>query len=232
MEKFVEKDLFEPVKNYFVNLNYEVDGEVLNCDLVAVRNDEIVIVELKKTFNLKVVQQAIDRQEITDKVYIAIPMYKIFRDAEKQIALCKRLGIGLIFVDLTWSNKHFIALEPRMKINIVKYRKQWLLDEFNGRKVKNTTGGAVGIEHYTTYFQKNVELACILEKEGQCSLTTLRSKYNFKKTNIVYQDFYRWFINVEKGVYALNENGFEEIHSEKNKEIYSYYKQMVELKKE
>ncbi len=221
-----ESDLFEPVKQYFENLNYEVDGEILNCDLVASRTDGIVIVELKKTFSIKLIQQAIDRQQITNKVYIAIPKPKYinYRELEKQKLLCKRLGIGFIYVDLSWRQEIKIILEPRMKINIVKYRLNWLLKEFNDRKLKNTTGGVVGLGHYTAYFQKNIQLACILEKEGQCSLKTLREKYKFNNTSIVYQDFYRLFERKDKGIYALSENGIEELHNEKNKEVYEFYK--------
>ncbi len=221
-----ESDLFEPIKQYFTNQNYEVDGEILNCDLVACRVNEIVIVELKKTFSLKLVQQAIDRQQITSKVYVAIPkpQHVNYRELEKQVYLCKRLGIGLIYVDLSWRNEIKIMLEPRMKINIMKYRVKYLMQEFMDRKIKNTTGGVVGLEHYTAYFQKNIELACILEKEKSCSLKTIRDKYNFKNTSIVYQDFYKLFQREEQGIYSLSEKGYEELHSKKNKEVYEFYR--------
>src|SRR6187200_844798 len=59
-----ETSLYGPVKRYLETLGYTVKGEVCGCDLVAIRGDEppvVVIGELKLSFSLDLVLQAVDR---------------------------------------------------------------------------------------------------------------------------------------------------------------------------
>ena len=64
-----ESDLYLPLKRFLEAQNYEVKGEVQDCDVLAVRGDEVpVVVELKLSFNLNVVLQAVDRLSVTPKV--------------------------------------------------------------------------------------------------------------------------------------------------------------------
>ena len=97
-----ETDLYPPVKAFLEAQGYAVKGEVDGCDLVAVRGDEPpVIVELKAGFSLPLVFQGIARQGLTDNVYLAVPPFSgrttRRRDA---LALCRRLGLGLLAVQL------------------------------------------------------------------------------------------------------------------------------------
>ena len=56
-----ESDLYLPLKRFLISQNYEVKGEVQDCDVVAIRGKEApVVVELKLTLNLDVVLQAVD----------------------------------------------------------------------------------------------------------------------------------------------------------------------------
>jgi len=73
-----ETQLYAPVKAYFTALGYEVKGEVGAADLVAVpkgapEGAEPIIVELKTSFSLTLFHQAINRQSMSDQVYIAVP---------------------------------------------------------------------------------------------------------------------------------------------------------------
>jgi hypothetical protein len=69
-----ESDLYLPLKQYLESQNYEVKGEVCDCDVVAVREDEApVIVELKLTLNLDVLLQGVDRVTLSSHIYIGIP---------------------------------------------------------------------------------------------------------------------------------------------------------------
>ena len=68
-----ETDLYAPVKRLLEEQGYTVRAEVDRCDLVAVRGGEPpVIVELKRRFALSLVYQGIERQRITDAVYLAV----------------------------------------------------------------------------------------------------------------------------------------------------------------
>jgi len=68
-ERPTETTLYEPVKRYLETLGYTVKGEVCGCDLVAIRGDEppvVVIGELKLSFSLDLVLQAVDRTAACD----------------------------------------------------------------------------------------------------------------------------------------------------------------------
>ena len=68
-----ETDLYIFVKEYLEARGYTVKSEVEGCDVVAVKeNEPVVIVELKLTFSIDLVLQGIQRQSITDDVYLAV----------------------------------------------------------------------------------------------------------------------------------------------------------------
>ena len=99
---FKESDLYPPVCKYFTSLGYDVQAEVKSCDLVAKRDGETIVAELKKSFCLKLVYQAIERQSMTDLVYVVIPRPKCAKGSQwnSMIKLMKRLDIGIITVAL------------------------------------------------------------------------------------------------------------------------------------
>ena len=67
-----ETELYAPVKQFLEGQGYRVRGEVKGCDLVAVRGDELVVVELKAVLNLALILQGVERLKLTDAVYLAI----------------------------------------------------------------------------------------------------------------------------------------------------------------
>ena len=59
----METALYLPVKRFLENLGFTVKGEVGGCDLVALGGDEppiVVVGELKLSFNLELLLQAVD----------------------------------------------------------------------------------------------------------------------------------------------------------------------------
>lgn len=75
-DKRYEVDLYQPVKDYFVKEGYEVYGEVNHCDVAAVKESELVIIELKLSLTIDLLIQATKRQRLTNQVYVAIPKPK------------------------------------------------------------------------------------------------------------------------------------------------------------
>jgi len=73
LQKFKEEDLYDPLRKWLVNNGYDVQAEVQACDVVAIKDDEITVIELKKAFNLKLVYQCMERQKIGKYVYAAPP---------------------------------------------------------------------------------------------------------------------------------------------------------------
>ena len=74
-ERPLESNLYLPVKRFLEKLGFEVKGEVCGCDLVALDAKEpvaVVIGELKLTFTLDLVLQAVDRLAACDEVWLEI----------------------------------------------------------------------------------------------------------------------------------------------------------------
>src|SRR5258705_12043340 len=73
----LESALYLPVKRFLENLGFTVKGEVGGCDLVALSGDEppiVVIGELKLSFNLELLLQAVYRAGACDEVWLAAKM--------------------------------------------------------------------------------------------------------------------------------------------------------------
>ena len=71
----LESTLYPPVKRFLENLGFEVKGEVCGCDLVALDGKEpaaVEIGELKLTFTLDLLLQAVDRTAACDQVWLAV----------------------------------------------------------------------------------------------------------------------------------------------------------------
>ena len=70
-----ETTLYPPVKRFLESLGFEVKGEVCGCDVVALDKGvptSVVIAELKLTFTLDLLLQAVDRLPACDDVWLAV----------------------------------------------------------------------------------------------------------------------------------------------------------------
>ncbi|MDE6182598.1 MAG: hypothetical protein K2F59_05295, partial [Eubacteriales bacterium] len=127
MEKTKETDLFEPIKKHFIKKGYKVQGEVKNCDIICLKNEEILAIELKKSFNLKVLYQAMERKAFSNYVYIGIERPKNFRKKEvkNMLKVLEKMEIGLITVAMDSPTKNVdIVLEPLYKKVYTKSKKR------------------------------------------------------------------------------------------------------------
>ena len=71
----MESSLYLPVKRFLEGLGFEVKGEVCGCDVVALDQGTpaaVVIGELKLSFTLELVLQAVDRSAVCDEVWLAV----------------------------------------------------------------------------------------------------------------------------------------------------------------
>ena len=69
----METALYLPVKRFLEKLGFTVKGEIGGCDLVALSGDDppiVVIGELKLSFNLEFILQAVDRTAAPAEVWI------------------------------------------------------------------------------------------------------------------------------------------------------------------
>jgi len=97
-----ETDLYAPIHKMLTEQGFTVRGEVKGCDIAAVKNDALWLIEMKLTANLKLIFQAMDRQSATDFVFVAIPRPRQARDKHftQFVRVMKKLNIGLITVAL------------------------------------------------------------------------------------------------------------------------------------
>ncbi|MFK7901722.1 MAG: DUF2161 domain-containing phosphodiesterase [Nitratireductor sp.] len=214
--KIKETDLYLPIKALLEGQGYEVKGEVGAADIVGVREqDDVVIVELKATFSLALFHQAIERQKITDHVYVAIPRGtgKPFLKALKNnINLCRRLGLGLITVRLKddFSEIHIdpTTYTPRK----MKPKKTRLLKEFAmrvGDPNLGGTSGAGGKKLMTAYRQDALRCLKALKKhEALKAALVAKVSACERARNIMADDHYGWFEKGEGlGVYQITPKG-------------------------
>ena len=204
------------MKAYFTALGYEVKGEVGAADLVAVprgapEGAEPVIVELKTSFTLSLFHQAINRQSMSDQVYIAVPR-KTGKAAlvaiRKNKMLCCRLRLGLITVRIS-DGKVVVHCEPApFTPRKIKARKTKLLSEFERRHGDPNEGGMTSVGMMTSYRQGALRCAKVLHDEGACKGSYVAKMAGFEKaTNLMAANHYGWFEKIDRGVYGLTPEG-------------------------
>ena len=219
-----ESDLYLPLKRFLESQGYEVKGEVQDCDVLAVRGGESpVVVELKRSLNLDVVLQAVERLAVSSKVYIGIPKKcsALKRRRKQVVKLVRMLGLGLVVVDVPGGQARVeVLVDPgTYRPRISGRRKECLLGEFVKRVGDPNLGGAdkrKGI--MTSYRQRALAIARFLEKQGPAKASRIsRTLKDRNARDILYKNVYGWFDRVSYGVYDLSPKGKREIFLWKGK---------------
>ncbi len=217
-----ETELYPAVKSFLEGQGYEVKGEVGACDVVGVRGeDDPVIVELKTGFSLSLFHQGVARQVVSDDVYLAVPRAtgKRFGKALKEnIALCRRLGLGLLTVrlrdGLVEAHLDPAPYTPRKS----KLRRGRLLREFARRVGDPNEGGATRVGLVTAYRQDALLCAGHLATAGPCKGSDVAQATGVPTaTRIMAADHYGWFERVALGVYQLTPKGAEGLEANKGR---------------
>ena len=206
-----ESDLYPPIKALLERQGYTVKGEVGAADLVARRGDDPpVIVELKLRFSLSLFHQAIARLAITDQVYLGVPKPtgKTAKRATKDnLALCRRLGLGLIVVrdgkraEVLCDPGPYAPRKSRKRTNR-------LLKEFDRLDGDPNAGGATRFGIVTGYRQEALRCAAHLAEHGPSKGSDVaRAVQVSAATRIMADNHYGWFERVRTGVYRLTDQG-------------------------
>jgi len=207
-----ETDLYSPIKQLLESQGYEVKAEIGAADVMGVRGNEApVIVELKTAFSLALFHQGIERQAITDFVYLAVPRGtgKPFLKALKNNkALCRRLGLGLITVRIKDGFTE-IHLDPApYKPRKSGKKQQRLLREFARRVGDPNEGGSSRKTLMTAYRQDALKCLSYLSVNGATKASNVAKAVDVERArNIMAHDHYGWFERVEKGIYAITPKG-------------------------
>lgn len=204
-----ETQLYEPVRNYFENLGYSVQAEVKDCDVLARKNDEMILIELKRSFCLKLIYQAMERQKISETVYVAIPMPKggTFKKSWHQmVRLLKAVRIGLITVNSSGEVK--VHIEPKEYAFRKNYnKKKRLVNESDSRITNINVGGTRG-KTMTSYKEKSLIVAHAMSSVKTVKNSELASMINMEKAKtILTKNYHGWFERIDRGLYSLSESG-------------------------
>lgn len=202
----LETSLYAPVKAFLERQGYVVKGEVGACDIVALRGDEPpVIVELKTVFSLQLVLQGIDRQGVTDAVYLAVspPKRRQMGDVTK---LCRRLGLGLLIV--TARDVEAVVDPEPYRPRKDSRRKSMLLKEFSRRVGDPNIGGSNRTPRMTAYRQDALRCLAHIAGAGPSKVAIIRSTTTVERAaGILQGDVYGWFVRTERGIYDLSAKG-------------------------
>ena len=213
-----ESDLYLPIKQLLESQGYEVKGEIEHCDVMAVRGDESpVIIELKLTLNLNVILQAVDRLNLTSKVYIGVPKQcKVLqKNGKRTTKLLRMLGLGLLVVNKNRKvPRADILFDPGdYQPKKSAYRQERLLGEFAQRMGDPNQGGQETRKGVVTAYRQNaMAIARFLSDNGPSKASHVADVlHQSKARDILYNNVYGWFERVSLGVYELSPRGIREI---------------------
>ncbi|WP_310177607.1 DUF2161 family putative PD-(D/E)XK-type phosphodiesterase [Neobacillus niacini] len=220
-KKLQEKDLYKPVQRYFSREGYDVYGEVKDCDMVAMKEDELAIIELKLTLSVDLLIQAAKRQRITEKVYVAIPKPKYRLNSKRWADKChfiRRLELGLIVVSPSGKGLkadlifHPTPFQTKKSRGQNKGKRAAILKEINGRSADFNIGGSNRTKIMTAYKENCIQIAGYLREYGPLSPKALIQMGTGDKTSsILTKNYYGWFHRIKRGTYCLSDMGIKEI---------------------
>ena len=214
-----ETELYVPIKAFFEARGYEVKSEVLHCDLVAMKPEEAktIIVEMKKTFNLELLLQGVERQRLTDTVILAVERNRKKSGAVNQrfgdlAELCRLLGLGLLTVTFFKTKAPVVDVlcepgDPPAR-GMRRSRQSKLLYEFKERSGDYNVGGSTKRKLVTSYREKALRCAWVLQQEGQAAPRHVAALTGSRQAaSMLRNDVYRWFERIDRGVYRLRPAG-------------------------
>ena len=101
-----ECDLYPPVKRWLDSHGYQVHVEIFGCDIVALKDGRILVVELKIGRPTAVEKQAVDRARWADEVIVALP------NRPRRTDGLRYRGFGLMVVS---GDKVRLVIRPRQQ---------------------------------------------------------------------------------------------------------------------
>ncbi len=208
----METSLYLPVKSFLEKAGYVVKGEIGGCDLVGISENEpavVVVCELKLSFNLELILQAVDRAAISDEVWIAakVSAKGRGREADKRYRdLCRRLGIGMLGISDRGDVSVIVgSVTPMPRTN--PKRRSRLMREHQKRRGDPAIGGSTRVPLMTAYRQQALGCAAALAS-GPARVRDVRTGVP-DAGKVLLSNVYGWFERLDRGVYGLTEAGRE-----------------------
>jgi hypothetical protein len=206
----LETDLYRPIKVHLERLGLEVKGEVCGCDLVALSDaspELVVIGEMKQSFTLELVLQAVDRTSVCDELWLAVGASKRGRGRENDVRvkkLCRFLGLGLLTVNA--EGRVDVVVEPtQWKPRRDAKRRSRIVEEHRRRRGDPVVGGSTRRPQMTAYRQQALAVANALA--GTPSRPRDLRILAPDAAKILQGNVYGWFERIERGLYGLTSSG-------------------------
>jgi hypothetical protein len=206
----VERSLYLPVKRFLEGLGFEAKGEICGCDIVALQDGgpaAVVICELKLSFNLDLVLQAVDRSAACDEVWLAVAASRRGRGRERDPRvrkLCRLLGFGLLSVTSTGFVEVLVEPGPWRPRRDNKRRSK-IVTEHRRRLGDPAVGGSTRQPIMTAYRQQALTCAAALSAAPARPRDLKLVAPDAPK--ILLRNVYGWFVRVERGLYGLSDQG-------------------------
>ncbi|WP_291853601.1 DUF2161 family putative PD-(D/E)XK-type phosphodiesterase [Bradyrhizobium sp.] len=206
----METALYLPVKRFLEKLGFTVKGEVGGCDLVALSGDDppvVVIGELKLSFNLELILQAVDRAGAADEVWLAARLSTRGKGRESDARyrnLCRRLGFGMLAVTNT-GDVEVIVKPPTAAPRRNQKKRSRLIAEHQKRRGDPAKGGSTRAPIMTAYRQQALACASALA-QGPRRVRDIRVEVP-DAGKILLNNVYGWFDRAERGIYVLTDAG-------------------------
>lgn len=214
----VETDLARPLIPWLRAQGWTVRSEVRDCDMAAVRDGELLVLELKRSLTLALVVQAAKRQRLTDTVYLAIPRpestWRWRQENRGVLHLLRRLELGLLFVSLDPDRPPVdpvIHPLPFTRRRAAPARRA-VLEEIGKRSADYNVAGSRRRKLMTAYRESAIRIACFLAAAGSQAPKSLRVLGTGAKTQrLLYDNVYGWFQRSARGAYRLSARGRKEL---------------------
>lgn len=208
----METTLYLPIKGFLEAAGYTVKGEIAGCDVVGLSPEEppvVVICELKLSFTLELILQAVDRAAASDEVWIAarVSAKGKGRESDRRYRdLCRRLGFGMLSVSDNGIVDVLVSPASAMPRKNPRKRSR-LVTEHKRRKGDPTVGGGTRSPIMTAYRQQALACAAALQA-GPLRPRDLKTIAP-TAANILRGNVYGWFERIDRGVYGLTATGAE-----------------------
>jgi hypothetical protein len=206
----LETALYLPVKRFLEKLGFAVKGEVGGCDLVALSANDppiVVIGELKLSFNLELILQAVDRAGAADEVWLAAKLSLRGKGRESDARyrnLCRRLGFGMLGVTDRGDVEVLVKPPTAAPRRNLKKRSR-LVAEHRRRIGDPALGGSTRAPIMTAYRQQ--ALACASAMSGGPQRVRDLRETIPDAGKILLHNVYGWFDRAERGSYVLTDAG-------------------------
>ncbi|MGO4182838.1 DUF2161 family putative PD-(D/E)XK-type phosphodiesterase [Paenibacillus sp. TAF43_2] len=214
-----EEELYKPIKKYYEQLGYAVKSEVLHCDLVAIHPEraDTIIVEMKKTFNLALLLQGVERLRLNSHVVLAVERNRTKSGAHNQrfgdlTELCRMLGLGFMTVTFYKTKPPVIDWlcqpgDPPLR-GVRRKKQAQLLTEFKERSGDYNVGGSTGRKLVTAYREKALRCAYALHTSGPLAPREVAAITGYRRSGeTLRSNYYGWFDRIERGKYSLRPEG-------------------------